>query len=344
MIVKQKLWLMFLVTACLLTGCTFQETETSHLPLELEDEELIEHSEEYIIVGFSQVGSESDWRIASTESFQKVFSAENGYYLIFEDAQQKQENQLKAIRNFILQEVDYIILDPIVETGWDAVFEEAKEAGIPIILADRSVKVEDESLYTCWVGSDFITEGRRAGEWLQSCLEDQERTEEEINIVTLQGTLGSTAQIGRSAGFQEILEKQSNWTLLEERTGDFVQARGQEVMEYFLNTYEDIDVVISQNDNMTFGAIDAIHKAGKTCGASGDIIIISFDAVSAALEAMKEGYINADFECNPHTAPLISEVIQRLEQGETVEKVQYVEETYFDVTMDLEEILKERVY
>ena len=350
MIVKQKCMLLFLITACLLTGCNAEETketekETGNLTTQIElEEEMLEHSEEYIVVGFSQVGSESDWRIASTESVQKTFSSENGYYLIFEDGQQKQENQIKAIRNFILQEVDYIILDPIVETGWDAVFNEAKEAGIPIILADRSVVVEDESLYTCWVGSDFTAEGRRAGEWLENYLEKQGRTEEQIHIVTLQGTVGSTAQIGRCEGFHEVLERNSNWIMLEKRTADFVQAKGQEVMEYFLDTYEDIDVIISQNDNMTFGVMEALDNVGKTYGPDGDIIVISFDAVKAALEAMQEGSINAEFECNPELAPLIAKTIQKLEKGEPVEKIQYIEEAYFDSTMNLEEILETRTY
>lgn len=352
MIVKQKFMLLFLTAACLLTGCSFQKTEDTikeigdesiSSQIELE-EAFLENSEEYIAIGFSQVGSESDWRIASSESFREIFSAENGYYLMYEDGQQKQENQIKAIRDFILQEVDYIILDPVVETGWDAVFHEAKEAGIPIILADRSVVLEDESLYTCWVGSDFTEEGRSAGEWLERELEKQGRTDEAIHIVTLQGTLGSTAQIGRCEGFHEILEQNPNWIMLEECTADFVQAKGQEVMEYFLQTYEDIDVVISQNDNMTFGAMEALNNAGKTYGPDGNIIIISFDAVEAALEAMQEGCINAEFECNPELAPLIDTIIQKLEKGEQVEKIQYIEEVYFDTTMNLEEILKTRTY
>ncbi len=250
MVLKQKFMLLFLITACLLTGCSAEEAkevekeEMDKLTAQIELEEILENSEEYIVIGFSQVGSESDWRIANTESVQKTFTSENGYYLIFEDGQQKQENQIKAIRNFILQEVDYIILDPIVETGWDAVFREAKEAEIPIILTDRSVVVEDEGLYTCWVGSDFVAEGRRAGEWLEDYLNQKGRSGETINIVTLLGTLNSSAQIGRSKGFNEVLERNINWNMLEERTGDFVQAKGQEVMEYFLTTYEDIDVVI----------------------------------------------------------------------------------------------------
>ena len=326
-------------------GARIEESEEiSGSDLLKKEEELAAEGENYIVVGFSQVGSESDWRIASTESFKETFSQENGYYLIFEDAQQKQENQLKAVRNFILQEVDYIVLDPIVETGWDAVLQEAKEAGIPVIVADRQVKVADESLYTCWVGSDFEEQGRRAGEWLESYLEEKGRTSEEIRIVTLQGTRDSTAQIGRTGGFAQILERNDNWTMLERRDGDFTQTKGQEVMEDFLKTYSGIDVVVSENDNMTFGAIEAIEAAGKTCGPNGDVIILSFDAGRAALQAMADGKINVEFECNPLLCPLVSDIIQKLERGEEVEKLQYVKETYFDSTMDLDTIIQERVY
>jgi ABC-type sugar transport system, periplasmic component len=298
----------------------------------------------YIVVGFSQVGSESDWRIGNTESFRSIFTEENGYYLLFEDGQQKQENQLKSIRNFILQEVDYIILDPIVETGWDAVLQEAKDAGIPVILADRSVKVEDEDLYTCWVGSNFHEEGRRAGEWLLDYLEEQGRSEETINIVTLQGTIDSSAQIGRTEGFKSILDTQANWNMMEYQSADFTQAKGKEVMSYFLEKYDDIDVLVSENDNMTFGAVEAIREAGRTCGPDGEIIILSFDSVRAAMEAMLQGEIHVDFECNPILGPKVEEIIRRLEKGEAVEKIQYVEEQYFDTSMDLEKIMETRTY
>lgn len=299
---------------------------------------------DYIVVGFSQVGSESDWRNASTESFRKMFTAENGYYLLYEDAQQKQENQLKDVRNFILQEVDYIVLDPIVETGWDTVLMEAKDAGIPVILVDRKVVVESEDLYTCWVGSDFEKEGCRAGEWLADYLKQQKREDERIKIVTLQGTPNSSSQLGRTTGFQKVLSSHKNWRMLERRNGEFTQAKGKEVMEDFLSSYKDIDVVVSENDNMTFGAIEAIEASGRTYGSEGDIIIISFDAVQAALEFMQGGKINAVFECNPLLGPMVSDIIKRLERGQSVEKTQYVEEQYFDSSMDLKEILKKRVY
>lgn len=288
------------------------------------------NSNNLIVVGLSQVGSESDWRLTNTRSYRETFTEKNGYYLIFDDAQQKQENQVKAIRDFILQDVDYIVLDAIAETGWDAVLAEAKEAGIPVILSDRSVKVEDDSLYTSWIGSNFKKQGKRAGKWLRNYLEKKNRGEEQINIVTLQGTLDSTAQLGRTKGFRQILNQQKNWTMLEQRSGEFVQAKAKEVMEYFLKTYLDIDVVVCQNDNMAFGAIEAMKEAGRSYGKDGEIIVISFDATQAALEAVEKGEINVDFECNPDLGPLVDETIKKLEAGQEVEKIQYVEETYFD--------------
>lgn len=231
-----------------------------------------------------------------------------------------------------------------METGWDAVLQEAKDAGIPVILADRSVKVEDEDLYTCWVGSNFHEEGRRAGEWLLDYLEEQGRSEETINIVTLQGTIDSSAQIGRTEGFKSILDTQANWNMMEYQSADFTQAKGKEVMSYFLEKYDDIDVLVSENDNMTFGAVEAIRETGRTCGPDGEIIILSFDSVRAAMEAMLQGEIHVDFECNPILGPKVEEIIRRLEKGEAVEKIQYVEEQYFDTSMDLEKIMETRTY
>lgn len=297
-----------------------------------------------IVVGYAQVGAESDWRTANTESFKSTFVESNGYQLIFNDAQQKQENQIKAIRDFIQQEVDYIVLAPVVETGWDTVLQEAKDAGIPVILSDRMIQTSDDSLYTAWVGGNFVKEGEDAGKWLVDYLKGQGRESEEINIVTLQGTIGASAQVGRTDGFANILKENSNWKMLALQTGEFTQSKGQEVMESFLKQFEDIDVVVAENDNMAFGAVDAIKAAGKTCGPDGDIIIISFDAVKAAFDSMIAGDINADFECNPLHGPRVSEIIQKLEKGETVDKIQYVDETYFDTSMDLEAIKAERAY
>lgn len=303
------------------------------------------HAEDdLIVVGYAQVGAESDWRTANTESFKSTFTEENGYKLIFDDAQQKQENQIKAIRSFIQQDVDYIVVAPVVETGWETVLEEAKEAGIPVILSDRMMDVSDDSLYECWVGGNFIKEGEDAGNWLAEYLEAAGRGEEDINLVTIQGTIGASAQVGRTEGFGNIVKEHENWNMLDMQSGEFTQAKGQEVMESFLKSYDDIDVVVCENDNEAFGAIDAIKAAGKTCGPEGDIIVISFDAVKAAFEAMIAGDLNAAFECNPLHGPRVAEIIQKLEAGEEVEKIQYVDEAYFDTSMDLETIMAERAY
>ncbi len=330
--------LLFLAVFC--TGCSFGWKKAGE---SADRQSEPEPAEDLIVVGFSQVGAESDWRMANTVSVRTALTEQNGFYLIFEDAQQKQENQLKAIRSFIMQEVDYIVVAPIVETGWDAVLQEAKDSGIPVILVDRETDAPKD-LYTCWIGSDMRAEGERAGEWLADYLQEQGRGDEEIRIVTIQGTMGSSAQVGRTEGFANVMADHENWNMLAMQSGDFTQAGGQEVMEVFLDTYEDIDVVVCENDNMAFGAIDSIHKAGLTCGPNGDIILLSFDAVRAALEAMKAGEINAVFECNPLQGSLLARAVKALEAGEVLEKKQYIEETYFDADMDLESILKTRAY
>ena len=256
-----------------------------------------------IIVGFSQVGAESDWRTANTESMKSTFTEANGYKLIFDDAQQKQENQITAIRNFIQQEVDYIVLAPVTETGWDTVLQEAKDAGIPVIIVDRMIDVSDDSLYTCWVGSDFRAEGDKAVAWMEEKFADVD----ELNIVHIQGTIGSSAQIGRTDGLNAGVEKNSNWKILAQQTGEFTQAKGQEVMESVLKQYDNIDVVYCENDNEAFGAIDAIEAAGLTYGVDGDITVISFDATHAGLTDTLAGKINFNVECNPLQRPACRE-------------------------------------
>ena len=286
-------------------------------------------ADDTITVGFSQVGAESDWRTANTESMKSTFSEENGYELIFDDAQQKQENQLTAIRNFIQQEVDYIVLAPVTETGWDTVLQEAKDGGIPVIIVDRMVDVSDDSLYTAWVGSNFKLEGQKAMAWLDAYLEAKGRGDEEINLVDIQGTIGASAQIGRTEGFDEAVEAHDNWNTIAQQSGEFTQAKGQEVMESFLKSYPDIDVVICENDNEAFGAMDAMKAAGISYGVDGDVILISFDACTAGLEYVMSGDINADFECNPLAAPFVEDVIQQLESGSTPDKEVYMVEHWY---------------
>ena len=295
-------------------------------------------ADDTITVGFSQVGAESDWRTANTESMKSTFSEENGYELIFDDAQQKQENQLTAIRNFIQQEVDYILLAAVTETGWDTVLQEAKDADIPVIIVDRMVDVSDDSLYTTWIGTDSLLEGRKAAEWLNAYTTAKGIDAKDVNIVDIQGTIGSTAQIGRSKGLEEGVDNYG-WNLLAQQSGEFTQAKGQEVMESMLKQYDNINVVYCENDNEAFGAIDAIEAAGKTVGsdiANGEIMVMSFDTTNAGLTDTLAGKIACDVECNPLHGPRAEELIKALEAGEEVEKLNYVDEEIFatDDTVD----------
>ena len=295
-------------------------------------------SDDVITVGFSQVGAESDWRTANSESMKSTFSEKNGYKLIFDDAQQKQENQITAIRNFIQQEVDYILLAPVTETGWDTVLQEAKDADIPVIIVDRMVDVSDDSLYTTWIGTDSLLEGRKAAEWLNAYTTAKGIDAKDVNIVDIQGTIGSTAQIGRSKGLEEGVDNYG-WNLLAQQSGEFTQAKGQEVMESMLKQYDNINVVYCENDNEAFGAIDAIEAAGKTVGsdiANGEIMVISFDTTNAGLTDTLAGKITCDVECNPLHGPRAEELIKALEAGEEVEKLNYVDEEIFatDDTVD----------
>ena len=310
-----------IAAALALTGCSKSNNSKSASSAE---------SKKLITVGYAQVGAESDWRLANTESFKKTFTEENGYKLIFDDAQQKQENQIKAMRNFIQQDVDYIVVAPVVETGWETVLTEAKNAGIPVILSDRQMKVSDDSLYLCWVGGNFLKEGRDSVKWLDAYLKKIGRDNEKINIVDLQGTIGASAQIGRTQGIEEGIAAHSNWNLVAQQSGDFTQDGGQKVMEAILKSVgaDNIDVVFAENDNMAWGAIDAIKAAGKVPGK--DIIIICFDAVRESFNRMISGEINCACECNPLHGPRVDEIIKILENGGTVDKIQYVVEEVFD--------------
>ena len=300
--------------------------------------------EQAIKVGFSQIGAESVWRVANTESIQNALSEENGYELIYDDAQQKQENQIRAIRNFIQQDVDYIVLAPLVETGWDSVLEEARSADIPVIIVDRMIAVEDEGLYTAYVGSNFLQEGEMAASWLESTLEKDGRSEETVNIVNIQGTIGSSAQIGRTQALEEAIREHSNWELVAQESGDFIKPLSYEVMSDILARTTDIDVVYCENDSEAFGAIEALQEAGLRCGVDGGVIVISFDASREGLTACLSGLISLNVECNPLQGPYVAEIIQKLSEGGSVEKVSYLEENWFDCFTITQEIIDNRLY
>ena len=330
------------MVAAVLAGCGSSGAKETAAPAGSETEAASEaasgeteaagNTGDVITVGFSQVGAESDWRTANTESMKSTFSTENGYNLIFDDAQQKQENQIAAIRNFIQQEVDYIVLAPVTESGWDTVLQEAKDAEIPVIIVDRMVNVSDDSLYTAWVGSNFKLEGQKACEWLKAYAEAKGMSE--VNIVDIQGTIGASAQIGRTEALNEAV-KANGWNLLAQQTGEFTQAKGQEVMESMLKQYDNINVVYCENDNEAFGAIEAIKAAGKTVGPDGDILVMSFDTTKQGITDTLSGDIIVNTECNPLHGPRVEQIIKQLQAGETPEKQAYVEEGIYAYGSDV---------
>ncbi|MEU9076356.1 ABC transporter substrate-binding protein [Kitasatospora sp. NPDC048538] len=267
-----------------------------------------------LVVGFSQVGAESGWRTANTKSVQES-AKRAGIELKFSDAQQKQENQIKAIRSFIQQKVDVIAFSPVVESGWDTVLKEAKDARIPVILTDRAVDSKDDSLYVSFLGSDFVEEGKKAGDWL---VKEYQGTSDEVNIVELQGTTGSAPANDRKAGFGDVIKADAKFKVVASQTGDFTRAKGKEVMQAFLKAQPKIDVLYAHNDDMALGAIQAIEEAGKKPGT--DIRVISVDGVKDAFTAMTQGKINVDVECNPILGDQLMDLVKKVKAGEQVPK------------------------
>ena len=292
-------------------------------------------------VGFSQLGAESDWRVANTDSMIRAFSEENGYELLYDNARQKQANQLVAVRNFIVQGMDIIVIAPLEETGWDAVLQEAKNAQIPVIIMDREVAVEDAELYLTQIGSDFLTEGLQAVGWLENALENRQ---EDVNILHIQGTYGATAQIQRTKAIEDAVRLHDNWHFAAQLAGDFTESKSYEMVRDFLAENQDIDVIYSENDNMTFGAMRALDEAGITYGQGGDVTIISFDAARRALKLCMEGKINLCVECNPLHGPRVDELIRQYLAGETIPKQIFVEETVFTPEILTPELIAERQY
>ena len=265
---------------------------------------------ELITVGFAQVGHESDWRMANTKNYQEVFSVENGYDLVFVDCDNDNAVQIEAVRTSIQQDVDYIVLAPIQSAGWEAVLQEAKDAGIPVIVADRQVDA-DASMYDAFLGTDCFVEGQAAGNWLAEYLNG-----EPAKILEIYGTIGASAAIGRAEGFRDIAASHAEWEIIDSQSGDFTQTGGQEVMESFIKSYDDFNVVYCHNDNEAYGAMDAMDAAGITYGIGGDVIIISFDATHDGLQYTLDGKIHCNVECNPIQAQYVADIIQMMEAGE----------------------------
>ena len=289
-----------------------------------------------IVLGFSQIGAESEWRTANTESI-KSSAAAAGIDLKFSDAQQKQENQIKAIRAFIAQKVDVIAFSPVVASGWGTVLREAKAAKIPVILSDRAVDEKDDSLWVSFMGSDFTEEGRKAGRWLLENYKGQG----DVNIVELQGTVGSAPAIDRKKGFEEIIKAQPRFKIIRSQTGDFTRAKGKEVMEAFLKAEgKKINVLYAHNDDMAIGAIQAIEEAGMK--PAKDIIIISIDAVKGAFEAMIAGKLNVSVECSPLLGPQLMQAVKDLKAGKTLPRRIVTEEGIFPMEVAAKEFPKRK--
>jgi simple sugar transport system substrate-binding protein len=284
------------------------------------------------IVGFSQIGSESEWRTANTISVQNAFNEDPSFILIYSDAQQKQENQIKALRSFIARKVDCIVFTALVETGYGPVLQEAKDAGIPVIMIDRDVQESDRHLRLTIMGSDFVKEGEKAGLWLadylkKKGLDDGKKT---INIVELQGTVGSAPAIERKEGFAKILKQHPNWQITRSQTGNFTSSEGKAVMEAFLKADKNIQVLFAHNDQMALGAIQAIKEAGLKPGK--DIIIIGIDGVKGALQAIVAGEMNCSVECSPLLGPQAVQAVSDLRDGKKLPPRIYTIEGLFDET------------
>lgn len=288
-----------------------------------------------IVVGFSQIGAESGWRTANTDSI-KSEAARRGIDLKFADAQQKQENQIKALRSFIAQGVDVIAFSPVVVTGWEPVLREIKKAGIPVVLSDRAVDVTDDSLYVTFIGSDFVEEGRRAAVWLAKA------TDGKAVIAELVGTPGSAPAIDRKKGFEEVMAKHPGMKIVKSQSGDFTRAKGKEVMESFLKSPDakQITALFAHNDDMALGAIQAIEEAGVKPGK--DIIIVSIDGVRGAFEAMAAGKLNCTVECNPLIGPQLFDAVEAIMAKKKLPKRTAVEEGVYEMSQAAAELPKRK--
>lgn len=275
-----------------------------------------------LTVGFAQVGAESAWRTAETDSI-KSEAAKRGVNLKFSDAQGKQENQIKAVRGFIAQGVDAIILAPVVETGWEPILKEAKRADIPVVLVDRGIKVDDPSLFATLIASDFVAEGRMAAEWLAA------KTGGKASIIELQGTPGAAPAIDRKNGFEEGIAAYPEMKIVASQSGDFRRSGGKEVTEALIKVHPNATALYAHNDDMALGAIQALEEAGKKPGA--EMIVISIDGVRGAFEAMVAGKLNCTVECNPLLGPMAFDAVEKAVRGENLPKKTVVPDRVFDM-------------
>jgi len=317
---KKRMILLLAALLLLLSGCAGQNQQPPAA------------SPTPIVVGFSQLGAESAWRIANTASMEKA-AKKAGYGLMMENANQKQDRQISAIRSFIAYQVDVIVFSPIVETGWDNVLREARQAGIPVLLMDRMIETTEEGLYAGYVGADFYTEGRKAGEYLIRKADALGKTH--MNIVEISGTPDSTPMRDRQQGFMDAIRDDPRFTVLSSISGDFLRSKGEECMKALIDEFgvDGIDVVYSHNDEMTLGALKILENAGAHPGK--DVLMITVDGAKEAVEALKQGRVNCVVQCTPALGDAVMELVRKLMAGESIPAVAHPEEGVFTDFDDL---------
>ena len=327
--VERSLLFCILAAVCLLlSGCTGagkkEEGSTEQAPQE----------QAGLVIGFSQLGSESAWRLGNTASMERA-AKEHGISLVVDNGMQKQENQIAAIRSFIAYRVDVIVFAPIVEDGWTNVLQEAKDAGIPVIMMDRVINIRDSDLYTAYIGPDHYLEGVKAAKYLQKKAEElMADGREKIRIAELSGTEGSSPMISRYQGFHDLIDRDDRFEVLETVSGDFLRSKGRECMQNLLKKYPDqIDVLYSHNDAMTLGAIEVMEENGIRPGE--DIVIISVDGEQAAIDLLKEGRINCVVECSPMLGDAVMDLAERIVSGKDYSRVSHPDEVCFTEYDDL---------
>lgn len=280
-----------------------------------------------ITVGYVQSGTGAAWSLANVESIQQAMDGQDGIQLLYENAEDDFDRQIAYVRSFIEQKVDLIGFTPIVSEGWDDVLNEAKAAGIPVIVMDRMVDTADDTLYSCWIGSNFLLEGYKAADWLINYMKALDAKKDAYQVALFQGTLGASAETGRTQGVEEMLNADGHYTFVYKDTGNFSRSGGVENMQKVLDQGLDIDILISENDDMALGAIEVMEENGIKPGK--DIVILSFDGIRAAFEAMTEGKINCDMECNPLTGELFAEAVKTVINGDPIAKKNYITEELF---------------
>ncbi len=309
------------------TGCSDKKQKAAH----------VEEQHNNIILGFSQIGAESAWRTYNTKSMQDA-AAKAGIQLLYANAEQKQENQIKAIRSFIVYQVDVIAFVPIVQDGWDNVLREAKNAHIPVIVCDRKIHTSDESLYACYIGTDSVEEGRKAARFLEKKFAGKNGP---YNILEIRGTDGSSASDGRTQGFRDIIGKDKRFSIVYSESGDFIRSRGKEIAETILSANNNrlavngvpIDIIVSGNDGMTLGFLEVLHNHGIKTGK--DITVVTVDAQQEAIDELLAGEINCVIECNPNIGPQVMELVKKLAADEPIPRLTHVSESVFTETDNL---------